>query len=179
MKKVLKILLSVMLLCTFLVPFTACGDKPDPNAEYNILDYFEDFGGGTENLQKMMSSDVPTDRTGGTSIVPTKDVVVTKITGTAYYNWDWYKDGFGDDLRIDFPTDITTDVFENNQTFPRNGEITFDFVMTPASSANASSNYASIPIGTWKAGEGLFIAKLPKNNPSFVVRNLKIEFYPA
>lgn len=179
MKKVLKILLSVMLLCTFLVPFTACGDQPDPNAEYDILDYFEDFGGGTENLQKMMSSDVPTDRSGGTSIVPTKDVVVTKITGTAYYNWDWYKDGFGDDLRIDFPTDITTDVFENNQTFPRNGEISFDFVMTPASSANASSNYASIPDGTWKAGEAVQIACLPKNNPGMVVRNLKIEFYPA
>ena len=177
MKKVLKIMLSAMLLCTLLVPFTACGDNtPDPNAEYKILDYFEDFGGGTTNLQKMMSSDVPTDGMGGATIVPTKDVVVTKITGTAYYKWEWYE---RDEMRVDFPTDITTDVFENNQTFPRNGEITFDFVMTPASSANASSNYASMPDGTWKAGEAVFLAKLPKNNPSLVVRNLKIEFYPA
>lgn len=178
MKKVLKILLSVMLLCTFLVPFTACGEKPDPNAEYDILDYFESANGTTDGIQVMMGSETPTGRC-DTTLVPTADVVVTKITGTAYYNWDWYKDGFGDILRINFPTDITTDVFENNQTFPRNGEITFDFVMTPASSANTSSNFASIPDGTWKAGEQIFIAKLPKNNPSFVVRNLKIEFYPA
>ena len=176
MKKVLKILLSVMLLCMFLVPFTACSNKPDPNAEYNILDYFEDPNGDNTNIQAMMSSEPSTDGMGGSWLIPTKDVVVTKITGTAYYKWEWYE---SDEMRVDFPTDITTDVFESNQTFPRNGEISFDFVMTPASSANASSNYASIPDGTWKAGEAVCIACLPKNNPGLVVRNLKIEFYPA
>lgn len=176
MKKVLKIMLSAMLLCTLLVPFTACGDNtPDPNAEYDILDYFENAGGNTDGIQIMMGSEIPTEK-GDQTLVPTADVVVTKITGTAYYNWDWIK---RDGHPLSYMTNITTDVFVQNLTFPRDGEISFDFEMTPLSSANASINYSSIPDGVWKAGEGIYIARLPRCIDCFAVRNLKIEFYPA
>ncbi len=172
MKNLPKLLLAATLACAFLVPFAACNNTPDPNAEYNVEDYFEI----TVTNKVMFGSDIPTDDH-DTMLAPLVDVVVTKITGTAYYNWDWYR---SDENPLRHMKEVTTDVFVNNVTFPRDSkDYSFDFVMTPASSANASTNFTSIPDGVWKAGQEVWIARLPKCLWSFAVRNLKIEFYPV
>ena len=172
MKKFLRAMCSAALLAALCVPLTAC-DEPDPNAYYDPYLYFESSG-----MDKMMSTAIPSDDSGGCWLTAKSNVKITKITGIAYYNYGWLGSEEQYTIRVRYDDTITTDMFVENVTFDWREPFSFNFEATPESVANATSNYADFP-ATWKKGDEYRIATLPYNCGEFVVRNLNIEFVPA
>ena len=168
MKKLFTFCLSALLLCC-LLSLGACGPKYDPNAEYDIYEYF-DYDDG--ELAKCISSSVPTMGSSGSGMLtPLKNVRVTRITGTAYYFADTAFNQQGHFLH----GIVTTDCYEQNYSWNRKEDFSFDFVMTPASSVNSKTR--KIPSGVWKKGEYIEVGSA--GGAVLLIRNLKIEFVPA
>ena len=178
MKKLFVFCLSALLLCS-LLSLVACGPKYDPDAEYKIEDYFDagTTDEGRDFLALMMSSEIPTDRC-APSIEALHDVKVTSISGTAYYDPDWAATKrFWDYIRLDSPNGIyKTKCYTLQYSWNIREKYSFDFVMTPASTANDKRDYFRIPQGVWKKGFEFWI---DQSDCQLAIRNLKIDFVPV
>lgn len=174
MKKLFTILLSTVFVLS-LVAFGGCSEK---HTEYDINEYFQSMN-EPHDLARFLGNEEPT-QAEYLSLKAKQDVKITKISGTAYWNYDWLGDVDRKDLDkyvAPLPDSkfMTTTLVENIE-LTKNVPTHFDFVMTKESVRQGMNK--SFWKDILKAGEHQTIW-LRSEVSDIAIRNLKIEFEPA
>ncbi len=174
MKKLISILLTAVISLSLLA-FGACSQGDGKT--YDINEYFTS-GSAPHDLARFIGSEEPT----GKDILflkAKKDVKIKKISGTAYYNYQWYSDISQDsiDLKMPLPDSklMTTTLVENVE-LTKNVPTHFDFVMTQESVLNGMTK--SFFPDVLKTGDDL-VPYFSKTIEIVAIRNLKVEFEPV
>jgi len=175
MKKFISILLTAVISLS-LFAFGACAQGDGKT--YDINEYFTSVN-APYDIARFIGSEEPTGRD-ILSLEAKKDVKIKKISGTAYYNYEWYIDISQDsiDLKMPLPDSkfMTTTLVENVE-LTKNMPTHFDFVMTKESVRNGMDSKSYFP-DVLKAGNS-FVPYFSKTIEIVAIRNLKVEFEPA